>query len=192
MTSREIKLMALLFVCIVLCAFAGCTNSDAPAGPPVGANVVFLGDSITARWANLPVEGAYNYGVSGETSEQIAARMPEVIASGAHVVYILAGTNDILKLSAADVDYVQSMAEQARDAGLTVVLATIPPTSKGLGDSMARVQQFNKGVKALGFKVIDYYAALVAAYPDDTVDGIHPSEQGYLLMTQEFNRSEQM
>lgn len=161
----------------------GCAG---PADPVTKADVVFLGDSITANWNPLPIAGAANFGVSGETSQQIAARMPDVLQTGAKSVYILAGTNDILKEDVAQIDYVQSMAMQARDAGLTVYLATLPPTTKGLGGSLMRVILFNQQLLAWGrannFVVIDYYIAMIGDYPADTIDGIHPNAQGYALM----------
>jgi lysophospholipase L1-like esterase len=177
-----------IVLCIIVTCITGCGSRDAPG--TTDAQVVFLGDSITARWNPLPVAGAANFGVSGETSEQIAARMPDVIRARAQMVYILAGTNDILKAPVATIDYVQSMALQARDAGLQVVLATIPPTTLGEGNSIARVQQFNAELTGWaheeGFSLLDYYAALVAKYPGDTVDGIHPSALGYELMSQQI------
>jgi lysophospholipase L1-like esterase len=180
---------------VVLCIFAlcmaGCGNRDTTG--PTDAQVVFLGDSITARWDPLPVAGAANFGVSGETSGQIASRMPDVIRARAQTVYILAGTNDILKMPVATIDYVQSMALQARDAGLQVVLATIPPTTLGEGDSIARVQQFNTELTTWahseGFALVDYFAVLVPKYPSDTVDGIHPNALGYALMSQQIMKN---
>lgn len=169
---------------------AGCgSTSDAPQYPtePLSpSRIAFLGDSITARWQPLPIAGALNFGVSGETSEQIAARMPQVIAAGSGVIIILAGTNDILKAPTANIDYVQSMALQARDSGARVILCTIPPTTMGEGDSTARVLTFNAALtqwaKEENFPLVDYYEALAWGYPGDTVDGIHPNGQGYSLM----------
>lgn len=172
-------------------ALAGCGSQQAtapqyPAEPISPSRIAFLGDSITARWQPLPISGALNFGVSGETSEQIAARMPQVISAGAGVIIILAGTNDILKSASANIDYVESMAMQARDAGARVLLCTIPPTTEGEGDSMARVQAFNTSLtewaKEQGFDLVDYYDALAPDYPGDTVDGIHPDPAGYALM----------
>lgn len=192
MTRRTLYLSGWLALSAVLLAFChGCTSDAAPAphaAKPMDAHqVAFLGDSITARWQPLPVAGAINAGISGQTSEQVAARMQaDVIDAGAGVVVILAGTNDILKQPTADTSYVQSVALQARDAGLRVILATIPPTLQGEGDSMARVDAFNAELVAWAqdnhFELVDYYGALVADYPADTVDGIHPNAAGYALM----------
>jgi lysophospholipase L1-like esterase len=179
--------MAAMWVMTPAAFLAGCSVVD----PVVKADIVFLGDSITARWNPLPIAGAANFGVSGETSEQVAARMPDVLQTGAKTVYILAGSNDILKLSVADPAYIESMAVQARDAGLKVFLATIPPTTKGLGASLARVILFNQQLiawaRANNFPVVDYYMALIGDYPEDTVDGIHPNAQGYALMATQID-----
>lgn len=189
--TRRVPFMLGFLVVLITVALTGCGGTDTAPGlvnqPMDPTRVAFLGDSITARWSPLPVAGAINAGVSGETSEQIAARMQsQVIDAGAGVVVILAGTNDILKTTVADTTYVQSMAHQARDAGLRVILATIPPTEQGLGDSMDRVNDFNQELIAFandnGFEWVDYYDMLIDLYPGDTVDGIHPNAQGYARM----------
>lgn len=186
------ELMRFSVLLAATCFLVGCGSEDvAPALPVVTKNsVVFLGDSITSRWPVLPIPSALNLGVPGETSEQIAARMPGIIAGGADAVFILAGTNDILLTPEATIEYIQSMAHQARDAGLLVVVATIPPTNKGLGDSMGRVQSFNGILRGWAqteeFQIIDYYVALVDGYPGNTVDGIHPTEDGYRAMDAQF------
>lgn len=113
------------------------------------ARVVFLGNSITALWADhgfgrFFVGKPYiNRGISGELTSDILCRFrPDVIAIRPRVVVILAGTNDIKFAKAYDVagitrattfqaitDNLVSMAELARANDILVVLSSLLPVS---------------------------------------------------------------
>jgi lysophospholipase L1-like esterase len=96
------------------------------------------------------------------------------------------------------------MVTQAKLNGIKPILATIPPwgcadpkcalasNADGSQDRYARINALNGFVKSYGQQqglvVVDYWSALVA--PDQqhyqtalTVDGVHPSPAGYVLMT---------
>lgn len=118
----------------------------------------------------------------------------DVIDQGAETVVILAGTNDILLTPTATIDYIKSMALLARDAGLRVILCTIPPTDQGIPDaeeSENRVRDFNADIRFFAsenaFEMADYFNALAPDYPADTVDHIHPNPAGYALMLEALN-----
>ena len=87
----------------------------------------------------------------------------------------------------------------AQAAGITPILATIPPWGPGaLAESAdpsperyTLVNQLNQWIKSygaqMGLIVLDYHSALEAAdgqtyVPDLTLDGVHPSPAGYALM----------
>jgi lysophospholipase L1-like esterase len=189
----------LLLASLLLAACGG--NSGNNAAPlPIGGTAVpsvrdpntiaFMGDSITFRWFTIdPLSMEINgktlvdYGVTGETSLQMATRFQsDVIDSVASTVVILAGTNDVLQQSiGANIDYVSQMALSARDAGLTVILCEIPPQ-----ENMEAVVAYNAALiqfaKDNDFQLVDYYDALLPSYPNDTVDGIHPTDAGYTAM----------
>ena len=106
-----------------------------------GAEVVFMGDSITDYWPQ-PRFGAFfpgkNYvgrGISAQTTPQMLIRMrPDVIALAPKVVVILAGTNDIAGNTGPMTDEqiegnLASMAELAAANGIKVVLSSITPVS---------------------------------------------------------------
>jgi lysophospholipase L1-like esterase len=107
-----------------------------------GADVVFMGDSITDFWPQ-PRFGAFfpgkNYvgrGISAQTTPQMLIRMrPDVITLVPKVVVILAGTNDIAGNTGPATDEqiegnLASMAELASANGIRVVLSSITPVSQ--------------------------------------------------------------
>lgn len=125
------------------------SNAKLPLPTKDETRVVFLGNSITALWADhgfgrFFVGKSYiNRGISGELTSDILCRFrPDVIAIRPRVVVILAGTNDIKFAKVNDVagitraitfqaitDNLVSMAELARANGILVVLSSLLPVS---------------------------------------------------------------
>jgi lysophospholipase L1-like esterase len=178
----------ILMACSLL---AGCGSEVAidKNAPAQGARdmsvVVFIGDSITYHWRPLPIAGAIDAGVPGQISKQVAARFQtDAVDTVAGTVVILAGTNDMLEGLQVDPVYVEQMALEARDAGMDVVICTLPPTTKDQATT-ARVTEFNEELYefALTNKVVvaDYYTAMVGR-PGMFIDGVHPSKAGYAVM----------
>lgn len=172
------------------------------SGEPV--DVVFMGDSITENWKKLnPAffgKGWVCRGISGQTSPQMVLRMAsDVIALKPKLVHILAGTNDIAGNTGPmtldmTLSNVRAMAAIAQDAGIAVLLGSVPPALQfgwRPGSRPAeKIRDLNKLLKAFaeerGFGWIDYHAAL-----DDgagglrselSKDGVHPNLAGYKIM----------
>lgn len=55
---------------------------------------IFLGNRLT--WAYNPDTDCFNFGVGGNTAEQILARVPDVLATDADTVMVMAGANNML------------------------------------------------------------------------------------------------
>jgi len=104
-----------------------------------GADVVFMGDSITDSWpqprfgAFFPGKRYVGRGISAQTTPQMLIRMrPDVIALHPKAVVILGGTNDIAGNTGPMTDEqiegnLTSMAELATANGIKVVLSSITP-----------------------------------------------------------------
>lgn len=170
---------------------------------PSSNEVVFIGASITARWAsyaNFESYGWIDKGISGQTSVQVAARFQtDVIALRPAAVHILVGSNDLTSTWDPQTTWnaYDSMIRAARSAGISVYMGTIPPWGDGPAarridpDYAARnqrVQMVNAWIKSQrNVRAIDYYSILVgnnSLYkPALTDDGIHPNGAGYALMT---------
>lgn len=73
-----------------------------------------------------------NFGVSGERTDQIMARVPAVIASGAGLVWLMAGTNDLAQnyptagtCAATAFANIATMVRRITAAGITVILELV-------------------------------------------------------------------
>ncbi len=187
-TKRIIALMSSLSALMLI----GCISR-----PTIGRNfderVVFIGDSITARWDlhDFFDDDFINKGIEGQTAEQIAARFQsDVIDLKPDSVVILAGTNDVLAdgdLALAH-DSIAQMVKLADANGIRPIVCTIPP----IEDRLDTVRSFNLTLKNDPLLQVscDYYRALTDAdgIPIRGVlndDGIHPSTFGYVRMTVE-------
>jgi lysophospholipase L1-like esterase len=171
------------------------------ASPSIGRDfhqrVVFIGDSITARWDldGYFGKGFINKGVESQTAEEIAARFQtDVVSLKPDIVVILAGTNDVRSESdlAPAHDSVAAMAQMARANGIRPVVCTIPPVLAHLSSTKAYNLLLTSD-PALQV-TCDFYRALTdtngtpieGALNND--DGVHPSILGYVRMAAEINR----
>lgn len=171
------------------------------AGKP--PDVVFIGDSITEFWRDRRPgffrPGFVDRGIAGESSPQILVRFrQDVIDLHPRVVHIMMGTNDIagrtgpMTLQQTEANF-ETVTELARANGVTVILATTPPTDHVLGEGVkpARtIQALDDWIRGYarrsGVVLADYARVL-----DDgrgglraglTSDGVHPNAQGYAVM----------
>lgn len=128
-------------------------------------------------------------GVSGETIQQIANRVPSpALNDMPHIILLHAGTNDMAQnADGADArlgDLLDELIADAPDA--LVVVSNIIPLSFGGGS----VDTFNAAVPGLveeranaGAHII--FADQFTGFPTSELgDGVHPNEQGYSRMAQ--------
>lgn len=171
---------------------------------PDSSRVVFLGDSITEAWAKEPfIAGNTHYvgrGIGGQTTQQMVVRFrADVIDLRPRLVHIMAGTNDVAGNNGPerDVDIknaIESMVELALANHIKVVLASIPPTADfgwhpGLNPA-SRIRRLNAWIKSyanrIGAGYVDYWPVLAtengAMKSNLSMDGVHPSSQGYKAM----------
>ncbi|HVG91433.1 MAG TPA: GDSL-type esterase/lipase family protein [Alphaproteobacteria bacterium] len=190
-TSRLLLLLGVPFLVLL----SGCLASPS-IGRDFHQRVVFIGDSITARWDldGYFGKGFINKGVESQNAEEIAARFQaDVVTLKPDIVVILAGTNDVR--SEGDLglahDAVAAMVQMARANGIRAVVCTIPPVLARLGSTQAYNLMLTSD-PALQV-TCDYYRALTdtngtpieGALNDD---GVHPSILGYVRMAAEINR----
>ena len=169
--------------------------------------VVFMGDSITEEWSNLypdyfDTEGYINRGIGGQTTPQMLIRFkPDVIDLEPDIVVILAGTNDIAGNTGPSnvkmiTDNIFSMAELARAHQIKVILSSILPVfeyewAKEIKDVPATIDSVNDELKKYvndhGLVYLDYFSSMVderkGLNKDYTYDGVHPNQDGYILMS---------
>ena len=166
----------------------------AGAGP---VDLLFIGDSITRRWAEVPAlwekhyahRGAANFGVGSDTTQHVLWRIQhgELDGIAPRVVVVLAGTNNI------GVDPVDEIVE-----GVALITRTIRlklPRARVLllalfprRDAMDAVRAVNAGLAALDngdtVRVLDLGDAFLGpdGLPDPALmpDGLHLVEPGYV------------
>lgn len=180
--------------------------ANAALPPATRHRIVFFGDSITELWGvedpSFFRNDMINRGISGQTTAQMLVRYrQDVLDLNPHIVHILAGTNDIAgntgPTSIARIEgNIMSMVEQAEARHIRVVLGSVLPAAvvpwrPGI-HPIPEVSAINTWLKEYARKkhltYIDYYSRL----SDDkhafktglTVDGVHPNNAGYIVMSQ--------
>jgi lysophospholipase L1-like esterase len=176
-------------------ARASATSLVLPRSSSVTA---FMGDSLTQNWVlpNYDTNPAINFGMSGQTTVQMLARFDTVLASGASIVVIERGINDLYYLGpqATNIDSIASMAAQAKAAGMRVILCSLVPDSfdylSGMAPTTAGIVAMNERIlllaKARGYLYADYYDAMPTPEGGQrvslTIDGLHPNNTGYAYL----------
>ncbi|GFH62292.1 MAG: hypothetical protein ZNDK_0063 [Candidatus Desulfovibrio kirbyi] len=187
-------------------AFAG-------AAQALPARIAMLGDSLTYRFdwqASLPGTKAYNFGVDGDTTVDVLARLDSVVGQKPDVVFLQIGINDLGRLSAPyDASPAPSwaMAAQQVFAGhkkiWNVLRVALPdsslyvcsclPVSRELDSEFQGINHAVRALNALlegeahsqGLVFIDLYSAMNDGEgylaAAFSVDGIHLSPAGYAV-----------
>ena len=172
---------------------------------PGERRVVFMGNSITARWGQVDSiffagKPYFNRGVSGQITAQMLIRFrQDVIDLGPAAVVILGGTNDIAGIGGlVSVETVfgniVSMAQLAKANGIRVVLCSVLPVfdyacCPGM-EPVAKIADLNQRLKAYADKndvvYLDYFTSMAAENKGMktslTSDGVHPNKEGYHIM----------
>lgn len=176
--------------------------------------VIFIGDSIVARWNlenSFPGKPYLNRGIGWQTTSQVVLRMhQDVVDLHPRAVVIEAGTNDItgifgeIGMPEMQSNY-RAMYEIASSNGIRVFFASLLPVNES--SKQAKSQHILSlhppdKIKALnwwlrGFcsdhdlQFLDYYAAMVDERgflrSDLSDDGVHPNIRGYSVMAKMIN-----
>jgi lysophospholipase L1-like esterase len=129
-----------------------------------------------------------NFGISGNTTTQMLARIDDVIAIHPAYCIVLGGTNDVWDTEASVTEgNLLDMYETLIGAGITVVAVTIPPSTWATAVKQ-RVITINSYIKSLrsslkNYLVCDAYEAIVNPASDEpltgmTFDNLHPKTLG--------------
>jgi lysophospholipase L1-like esterase len=180
--ARRVTLPVLPLL-LSLCLLSGCQVFKGDK------RVAFLGDSITQGWA-YP---AANFGIFGNTTQQMLQRDAAVLAGHGYAkVIILGGTNDVLLGIEPEitVSNLEKIALAVQRSGAEPVLCEIPPIFHSLKvddnkDYSNDVRRLNGQIARLAaehrWRLVDYYDPL-RYHPHVSSDGVHMKRRGYLLM----------
>jgi lysophospholipase L1-like esterase len=131
-----------------------------------------------------------NCGVFGQRTDEIAARLADC-ANGADVVIVQGGINDIAQghgVESAAVN-MRDMVERGKEMGVDVVMVDVLPWNNGHPRADAEIEALNRAIHSIGgeegVEVLPFHDTLESAdvpgtmRPDWTIDGDHPSIEGY-------------
>lgn len=187
--------------------FALFKEENEKLGPPKpGENrIVFMGNSITARWPRTHPEffagkPYVNRGIGGQTTQQMLVRFnQDVIKLQPRVVVILGGINDIARNNAMSppeviIDNIAGMALLAKAHGIKVILSSVLPAYDFLSrpglEPAEKVIALNRLIREFAednnIYYLDYYSALVdtrkGLKKEYSNDEVHPTLEGYKVM----------
>jgi lysophospholipase L1-like esterase len=159
---------------------------------PAQADIVLVGDSHIENgdWpALLAGRKVLNRGIGWDTTEDVLARLDEVIARKPRIVLIQIGIVDLRygRDPANVVRNIQAIAARLREAGIRTHVHSVLPVAARLRETTnRRVRVVNDALRAdSGF--LDLHPLLVtdgALQPSMTTDGVHLSPAAYALWAQ--------
>lgn len=144
--------------------------------------------------ANITVRNA---GISGDTSKGGLARLErDVLAHKPHLVTIMFGMNDLVRVPVADfVANMQQMIQRCRDSGAEVVLCTQNSIVESPQRPVTRLAEYSNAIRELAksesWGLADCNAAFEAVRARDPLewnfllsDAIHPNMDGHKLFAE--------
>lgn len=164
--------------------------------PDTQADIVFAGDSITARceWQEFfPEKIVLNRGIDSDVSEGLLNRLDVIIDAQPGKLYLMIGINDIrqkIPLNTTISNYekiVQTLLEELPDT--TLYVQSIIPVGKNTGMDANEILAANEELKALCEKYGVAYIDLHSLLEDDahwlpeaySIDGVHLTGEGYRI-----------
>lgn len=164
--------------------------------PERETDVVFLGDSITARFewqeffSDLCVS---NRGIDSDVCEGVYNRLDTVISQNPKKIFIMIGINDVVHKIDADqtMDFYEKIIDtlQEKLPNCRIYVQSVLPVNHSTGIDNTSVQALNQKIKELAdansLNYIDLYSKMVTDDNDFiyTVDGVHPTGDGYRIWT---------
>ena len=179
--------------------------------------IVCIGDSITGVYYHSGGIRAYpemlqialqklhpkakvtvrNAGISGDTSKGGLARLErDVLAHKPHLVTIMFGMNDLVRVPVADfVANLRQIIQRCRDVGAEIVLCTQNSIVNSPQRPVAKLAEYSQAIrdlaKAESLGLADCHAAFEAVRAEDEVawnfllsDAIHPNMDGHKLFAE--------
>ena len=190
-----------LFLLLAAAALAACGKKTAKhAALPRGSAVLALGDSLTygqganpsesypARLAAISGWNITNGGVSGDTSAQALARLPELLRAHApRLVIISIGGNDFLRRLPENETRanIRAIIQACKTAGAETILVGVP----GVGAALGYPGDHKLYADLAQAENIPYYAdgwSKILGNDALKSDQVHPNAAGYEAFTRDF------
>lgn len=164
---------------------------------------ILLGDSLSL-WFPCdrlkPSQIWLNQGISGDTTWNILARLPDSAKTRPSEIYLMAGIND-LKMGASDTEIVWNIQRiitqlQTLHPNAKIIVESILPT-RSIRIPNERIAGINRQLNTIAQQAGATYLDLFSQFADQdgqilteyTTDGIHLSAQGYAAWQSVFQES---
>lgn len=153
--------------------------------------IVFIGDSLTASgdWATwLSEADVVNLGVPGHTSDDLLARLDEIVATAPDEIVMLIGTNDLgLRRSVERVvrNVESALVHLRRELpGVRLLLQSVLPRGADFARPIQETNiHFRQFCATVGAAYLDLWPAMAdregALRSELTEDGLHLNQAGY-------------
>jgi lysophospholipase L1-like esterase len=154
-------------------------------------SIVFLGDSITqdGRWDEwFPDRETRNLGIGGNTTDDVVARLDDVVASKPEAIVLMVGTNDLGQRKSVEhvvrnIEYVLVTLRRSLP-GARMLVQSIMPRGR---EFAAQIQDANRHLRQFAPSVNAQYLDLWPALAQDdgeldpalTDDRLHLNDAGY-------------
>ena len=179
----------------------GCGRKSARSALPRGSRVLALGDSLTAgfgapKGADYPAQLAQilghkviNGGVSGDTSAQALARLPDLLVQKPKLVVVSIGGNDFLQRQpeSGTRENIRKMVAGIRAADVAVVLVAIPHFTTGaLLGVVSEHPLYAELADELDVPLLKGAWADILGDKDLKSDAVHANAAGYRLFAEQL------
>lgn len=164
--------------------------------PVQDTDIVFVGDSITARfeWDEYFTEYTVaNRGIDSDVTEGVLNRLDTIISQTPEKIFLMIGINDIRQGIAPEATLTNY--EKILDELMTtlpdcqIYVQSILPVHTSTGIDNTDVQSLNLSLEELakskGLTYLDIYSSVADSENNFTytVDGVHPTGEGYEIWT---------
>ncbi len=162
--------------------------------PVTDTDIVFVGDSITARFEWDEYFTGYrvaNRGIDSDVTEGVYNRLNTIISATPEKIFLMIGINDIRQNIPSEItlEYYEKILDElsASLPECRIYVQSVLPVHTSTGIDNASVQSLNEQIKALadekGLTYLDIYSEVVDETNNFTYtkDGVHPTGEGYAI-----------
>lgn len=166
------------------------------------AEVVFLGDSITAggNWSKwFPDISVCKLGVPGESLEQIYYRLEMIEKLEPQKVFLLAGVNNISRGHYEETirEYYSLILEDLSKIGCTVYVQSILPVREPSSVDNERIEVANEIIEELALEYGCEFIDIHSVFTDEndeleqelTKDGVYLNDEGYTVWIEQIEKN---
>lgn len=175
--------------------------------PQEPADIVFIGDSITARgeWQEFfPNKKVLNRGIDSDVTEGVLNRLDVVINASPKQIFLMIGINDIRQNINRDtsIEHYKNIINELKDKlpDTELYIQSILPIGDNTGMSNKEVEAFNLELEKIASENNLTYIDLYSKFLDHTgflpdcysIDGVHLTGTGYKIWIEEIEKCQRM